>query len=32
MNQPATPYQRMGGEAAVRRLVARFYEFSTSWP
>lgn len=32
MTQPTTPYQRMGGEAAVRRLVARFYELMDTLP
>jgi hemoglobin len=29
---PETPYQRVGGEAAVRRLVARFYELMDELP
>jgi hemoglobin len=32
MNVPQTPYERMGGEPAVRRLVARFYELMDSLP
>jgi hemoglobin len=32
MNAPQTPYERMGGEPAVRRLVARFYELMDSLP
>jgi hemoglobin len=32
MNQPVTPFQRMGGETAVRRLVARFYELMDTLP
>ena len=32
MNQPGTPYQRMGGDPAVRRLVARFYELMDTLP
>lgn len=29
---PPTPYQRLGGEAALRRLVARFYEIMNAQP
>src|SRR5262249_40380294 len=33
MTEPATPYDLIGGEAAVRRLVERFYdEISASSP
>lgn len=32
MNANATPYERMGGEPAVRRLVARFYELMDTLP
>lgn len=32
MNQPLTPYERIGGEPAVRRLVARFYELMDTLP
>jgi hemoglobin len=32
MNTRATPYERIGGEAAVRRLVRRFYELMDSLP
>lgn len=32
MNQPVTPFQRMGGETAVRRLVSRFYELMDTLP
>ena len=32
MNQTATPYSRIGGEPAVRRLVARFYELMDTLP
>ncbi|MBP6636685.1 MAG: group II truncated hemoglobin [Sulfuritalea sp.] len=32
MTQPTTPYQRMGGEPAVRRLVTRFYELMDTLP
>ncbi|MFZ5509515.1 MAG: group II truncated hemoglobin [Pseudomonadota bacterium] len=32
MNTPATPYERIGGEAAVRRLVRRFYELMDTLP
>ncbi len=29
---PATPYARVGGEAGVRRLVARFYQLMDELP
>ena len=32
MNQPVTPFERMGGEPAVRRLVSRFYELMDTLP
>jgi hemoglobin len=32
MNTPATPYQRIGGEAVLRRLVSRFYELMDTLP
>lgn len=32
MNQTATPFSRIGGEPAVRRLVARFYELMDTLP
>jgi len=32
MNQTTTPYSRIGGEPAVRRLVARFYELMDTLP
>ena len=32
MNTLATPYERIGGEAAVRRLVRRFYELMDTLP
>jgi hemoglobin len=32
MNQKDTPYARIGGEPAVRRLVARFYELMDTLP
>jgi hemoglobin len=32
INAEQTPYQRLGGEAAVRRLVARFYELMEQLP
>jgi len=32
MNAPATPFQRLGGEPGVRRLVARFYELMDTLP
>ncbi|MBI5107987.1 MAG: group II truncated hemoglobin [Rhodocyclales bacterium] len=32
MNQAPTPFQRMGGETAVRRLVTRFYELMDTLP
>jgi hemoglobin len=32
MNQALTPFQRMGGETAVRRLVTRFYELMDTLP
>lgn len=31
-DQPLTPYQRIGGEAGVRRLVRRFYELMDTLP
>ena len=32
MNETATPYSMIGGEAAVRRLVRRFYELMDTLP
>lgn len=32
MNEPASPYSRIGGEPAVRRLVSRFYELMDTLP
>lgn len=32
VNLEQTPYQRLGGEAAVRRLVVRFYELMATLP
>lgn len=32
INPELTPYQRLGGEAAVRRLVVRFYELMATLP
>lgn len=32
MNQPTTPFDRIGGESAVRRLVKRFYELMDTLP
>lgn len=32
MNAPLTPYQRLGGDAALRRLVSRFYELMDTLP
>lgn len=32
MNSEATPYSRIGGEPAVRRLVKRFYELMDTLP
>lgn len=32
MNQDLSPYARMGGEQAVRRLVDRFYDLMDSLP
>lgn len=32
MNQADTPYSRIGGEPALRRLVARFYELMDTLP
>jgi hemoglobin len=32
MNAPATPYQTIGGEPAVRALVKRFYELMDTLP
>ena len=32
MNAPVTPYDRIGGETTVRRLVARFYELMDTLP
>ena len=32
INAELTPYQRLGGEAALRRLVVRFYELMDQLP
>ncbi len=32
MNEELSPYQRLGGEEAVRKLVDRFYELMDSLP
>jgi hemoglobin len=32
MNQAITPFARIGGEAAVRRMVRRFYELMDTLP
>lgn len=32
MNETATPFSRIGGEPAVRRLVERFYELMDTLP
>jgi hemoglobin len=32
MNETATPFSRIGGEPAVRRLVKRFYELMDTLP
>ncbi len=32
VNPEQTPYQRLGGEATVRRLVVRFYELMATVP
>jgi len=32
MSQPALPYDRIGGEPALRRLVSRFYELMDTLP
>ena len=32
MTTPETPYDRIGGEAAVRKLVTRFYELMSELP
>ena len=32
MNNPPTPYDRIGGEAAVRKLVTRFYDLMSELP
>ena len=32
MNQTSTPFSRIGGEPAVRRLVKRFYELMDTLP
>jgi hemoglobin len=32
MSEAATPFSRIGGEAAVRRLVERFYELMDTLP
>ena len=32
VNEELTPYQRLGGEASVRKLVDRFYELMDSLP
>ncbi len=32
MNPEITPYQRLGGEAAIRKLVLRFYELMDTLP
>lgn len=32
INQELTPYQRLGGEAPLRRLVVRFYELMATLP
>jgi hemoglobin len=32
MSESETPYQRIGGEAGVRRLVARFYQLMDELP
>lgn len=32
MNQVITPFERIGGEAAVRRMVRRFYELMDTLP
>lgn len=32
MNDPSTPFSRIGGEPAVRRLVKRFYELMDTLP
>ena len=32
MNEEMSPYQRLGGEAAIRQLVDRFYELMDTLP
>lgn len=32
MSQPALPYERLGGEPVLRRLVSRFYELMDTLP